>query len=80
MNPVDVEHFVNGLLTGLVNENNFDELSKCMTNLPPAEDALNNIVADILAGKDLAHIVDAIANAGKLLEMLPSTLANCSHL
>lgn len=47
-----------------------------MNDASTAQPIIENIVNDILNG-DLSHILDAVANLGKLMEALPKDLADC---
>lgn len=77
--PVPVEDaiaVVGGLIDGLVQADDFQYIKVCLNDASTAQPIIQNIVNDILNG-DLSHILDAVANLGKLMEALPRDLADC---
>ena len=68
--------FVAGLLEGLVGDNHLTEISTCVTDSESVVTEVENLVADLKAGKKIR----AAAAAKKLVADFPATLSACEGM
>ena len=75
----DVEHFVAGLIFGLVNHNDFPYIETCLQDARTLDEEITEALADF-AKKDIYSILDGIKLIGKALTELPQDLGQCKEM
>ena len=76
---VDVEHFVAGLVFGLVDHNDFPYIQTCLSDAKTLDEEITQAIADF-AKKDIYSILDGIKMIGKALTELPKDLGECKEM
>ena len=75
----DVEHFVAGLIFGLVNHNDFPYIETCLQDAKTLDEEITQALADF-AKKDIYSILDGVKLIGKALTELPQDLGQCKEM
>ena len=77
--PDDVAKFVDGLLNGLVQENNFDEIQTCLKDQETLAPMLVEAIDDFKK-KDVMDIIKAVTIVGKMLATVETDLTDCGSM
>lgn len=78
-NPDQVAHFVDGLLDGLVQENNFDKIKVCLKDQEVLAPELKEVI-DSLKKKDIIDIIHAVTVVGQMLTTVDKDLSDCAGM
>ena len=76
LNPANIEQFVNGLLTGLVQEDNLAGVHACLSDAGSLETEVLAAVSDFKGH----HYIDGVKNVGEVLEALEADIADCESM
>lgn len=78
-NIKQVEDFVNGLLTGLVQDDSLDKVKACLTDAKSVETDMTAAIADFKKG-DVADIIAGITQIGHLLSTVDADISDCKGM
>merc|ERR1712127_167054 len=78
-NIKQVEDFVNGLLTGLVQDDSLDKVKACLTDAKSVETDMSAAIADFKKG-DVADIIAGITQIGHLLSTVDADISDCKGM
>jgi len=76
MNVKQVEDFVNGLLTGLVQDDSLTKVQACLTDAESVKTDLQSVVADFQK-KDIADMIAGVKVLGHLVSTVQSDIKDC---
>ena len=78
-NITEVEDFVNGLLTGLVQDDSLDKVKACLTDAKSVETDMTAAIADFKKG-DIADMIAGVAKVGHLLSTVDADISDCKGM
>merc|ERR1712166_337573 len=78
-NVKQVEDFVNGLLTGLVQDDNLNNVKLCLTDVKAVETGMATAIADFSKG-DIKDIIAGAVAMGKLLNNVEADISDCKGM
>ena len=79
LNVNDVEEFLAGMIQGLIEEDDFTKIQKCLTDATTLEGELEAAIADF-EKKDLADILAGVKIIGNIFTELPADLGHCQDM
>ena len=79
INVKEAEDFVNGLLTGLVQDDNLDHVKACLKDSEAVEADIKIAVADFQKG-DIAGIIAGAKEMGELLKVVEADITDCKGM
>ena len=78
-NPVEVEQFLAGLVTGLVQEDDFTKIQTCLVDAYGLERQIQTALGDFMKG-DLQDILKGVKEMGAILSEVPADLGDCKAM
>ena len=75
----DVEHFLAGIIQGLIQKDDFKYIQACLADAQVIDEEITEALADF-AQKDLIHIIDGVEKIGEVLTQLPKDLGDCEGM
>lgn len=78
-NVKEAEDFVNGLLTGLVQDDSLDKVKACLTDAKSVEADMTQAIADFSKG-DIAGIIAGAEVIGNLLKTVEGDITDCKGM
>lgn len=79
MNVKQVEDFVNGLLTGLVQDDSLTKVQACLKDADSVKTDLQSVVADFQK-KDIADMIAGVKVLGHLVSTVQSDIKDCQGM
>ena len=78
-NVDDVEHFLAGLIEGLIQKDDFTKIQGCLKDAQKVDEEMTEAIADFSKG-DVQDIIKGVQVIGQLLTELPQDLGDCKDM